>query len=82
MIILMLPNQILLADDGMVTLDASREASLQMDSAPDSPATASTVPISMFQQNMVALRAERYISWVKARSTSVAFIQNAKYADA
>ena len=80
-IILMLPNQILLADDGQVTLDASREASLQMDTAPDSPATASTVPISMFQQNMVALRAERYINWVKARSTSVAFIQNAKYAD-
>jgi HK97 family phage major capsid protein/HK97 family phage prohead protease len=70
---------ILLADDGVVTIDASREASLQMDSSPDSPATASTVMVSMFQQNQVAIRAERYINWVKRRSTAVSYISNAKY---
>lgn len=70
---------ILLADDGQVTIDVSREATLQMDSAPDSPATASTVMYSLFQNNGVAIRAERYINWAKRRSTAVAYIQNAKY---
>jgi HK97 family phage major capsid protein/HK97 family phage prohead protease len=70
---------ILLADDGVVTIDASREASLQMDTAPDSPATASTVMVSMFQQNQVAIRAERYINWAKRRSTAVSYISNGKY---
>lgn len=78
-IILMNAADILLADDGDVTIDASREASLQMDTAPDSPATASTTFVSMFQQNMTAIRAERFINWAKRRATAVQFIQNAKY---
>lgn len=70
---------ILLADDEQVQIDVSREATLQMDSAPDSPPTASTVMYSLFQNNGVAIRAERYINWVKRRSTAVAYISNAKY---
>jgi HK97 family phage major capsid protein/HK97 family phage prohead protease len=81
MIVFMLPNQILLADDGSVTLDSSNEASLQMDSAPDSPVGASTSLVSMFQQNMMAIRAERYLNWVKARSTAVGYISYARYSD-
>ncbi len=79
LIILAKASEILLADDGQVTIDASKEASLQMETAPDSPATASTTFVSMFQQNMIAIRAERYINWAKRRSTAVSFIQNAKY---
>jgi HK97 family phage major capsid protein len=71
---------ILLADDGQVTIDVSTEASLQMETAPDSPATASTTFVSMFQQNMVAIRAERFIHWLKRRSGAVQYIQYAKYA--
>lgn len=70
---------IFLADDGGVNIDMSREASLQMDSAPDSPGTASTVMVSMFQQNMVAIKAERFITWKKARSGAVQYIQGARY---
>lgn len=70
---------IFLADDGGVNIDMSREASLQMESAPDSPATASTVMVSMFQQNMVAIKAERFITWKKARSGSVQYIQGGRY---
>jgi HK97 family phage major capsid protein/HK97 family phage prohead protease len=80
-IILANAADILLADDGQVTIDASREASLQMDSAPDSPPTASTTLVSLWQHNMIAIKAERYINWVKRRSTAVGFIQNAKYAE-
>jgi HK97 family phage major capsid protein len=78
-IILASTKDIVIADDGNVTIDASREASLQMDTAPDSPATASTIMVSMFQQNMTAIRAERYINWGKRRTGAVQFIQNAKY---
>lgn len=80
-IILANASDIFLADDGQVTIDASREASLQMDNAPDSPPTASTTLVSLWQHNMIAIKAERYINWLKARSTAVAFIQFAKYAE-
>ena len=73
-------RDILLADDGGVNIDVSREASLQMDDSPDSPATASTVLVSLWQHNMVGIRAERFINWAKRRATAVQFIQNAKYA--
>jgi len=78
-IILAKADDILLADDGQVTIDASREATLQMETAPDSPATASTVMQSLWQQNMVAIKAERFINWVKRRSTAVSYISNAVY---
>ena len=60
-VVALAPQYILYADDGGVTIDASTEASLQMDSAPASPVDATTVYASMFQMNAVALRAERYI---------------------
>ena len=45
--------EILLADDGQVTIDVSREASVQMDGAPDSPPTASTNMQSLWQLNQI-----------------------------
>jgi HK97 family phage major capsid protein/HK97 family phage prohead protease len=73
--------EILLADDGVVTVDASREASVQMDSAPDSPPTASSNMLSLWQLNLLGLRAERWTTWQRRRSSAVAWIQNAKYAE-
>lgn len=71
--------EILLADDGGVEIDISREASLQMDSAPDSPETTSTILVSLWQRNMVAIRAERFITWKKRRDGAVQYISYAKY---
>jgi HK97 family phage major capsid protein/HK97 family phage prohead protease len=62
-VIALQPSLILYADDGGVTIDASREASLQMDSAPMSPADATTVYVSLWQTNCVGLRAERFVNW-------------------
>jgi hypothetical protein len=75
-IILMKPSEILLADDGGVTLDASREASLELD---DSPGGAGKNLVSLWQNNMIALRAERFINWQRRRPESVAYISNAAY---
>lgn len=73
LVILANASDIWLADDGQVTVDASREASLQMVDAPTNDATTGTgqVMVSMFQTNSVALRAERYINWQKRRANAV-----------
>lgn len=81
-IILAKPSEILLADDGQVMLDVSREASLEMDSAPTNPPTASTVMRSLWQMNLIGIRAERFINWKKRRAQAVAYIDNVLYGDA
>jgi HK97 family phage major capsid protein/HK97 family phage prohead protease len=70
---LMKPDQILYADDGGVTIDVSREASLQMDSAPMGTPDATVVLTSLWQMNYVGLRAERFINWKKARTGVVQY---------
>jgi HK97 family phage major capsid protein len=80
-LIFVIANEILLADEGQVMVDASREASLQMDSTPDSPPTAATNMLSLWQLNMLGLRAERWITWLRRRSTAVAWITNSHYAE-
>jgi HK97 family phage major capsid protein/HK97 family phage prohead protease len=78
-VILANAGDILVADDGAVTIDVSREASVQMDSAPDDPATASTVMISLWQQNLLGIRCERHIDWVKGRSTAVVYLTGVEW---
>ena len=73
-VVALAPQYILFADDGGVTIDASTEASLQMDSAPASPVDATTVYASMFQMNAVALRAERYITWKRIGANTVKYL--------
>lgn len=69
-------SDIFLADDGQVTVDASREATIQMDGAPtqDSTVPTATAGVSMFQTNSVAIRAERYINWARRRDVGVAYL--------
>ncbi|WP_208647214.1 phage major capsid protein [Paraburkholderia terrae] len=76
-IILVKPSEVLMADDGGVTLDASREASLQMN---DAPAAGPAQLVSLWQQNMIALRAERFINWKPRRALACAYIRGANYA--
>lgn len=73
-VIALQPALILYADEGGVTIDASREASLQMDSAPMSPADATTVYVSLWQNNCVGLRAERYVNWKRANANAVKYL--------
>lgn len=72
-VVLLQPSAVLYADDGGVTIDVSREASVQMDSAPDNPALATTVLTSFWQNNLVGLRAERFINWKRARTGAVQY---------
>lgn len=87
-IILCNASDIWLADDGGVSIDASREASLEMDTAPSMKASGSGSPetsvesamVSMFQTNSVAIRAEREIHWKLRRSAAVQYIKGVAYA--
>lgn len=49
---------------GPVVLDSASHATLQMDSAPDNPQTAATVMTSLWPNNLLGLRCERYLSFL------------------
>jgi HK97 family phage major capsid protein len=74
-IVLVAASEIYLSDDGQVMVDASKEASLEM---LDGSLTGSATR-SMFQNNEIAIRAERYINWSKRRTTAVRYISGAAY---
>lgn len=81
MLILLNAPEILLADDGQITIDASREASIEMLDNPtnNSAAGTPTTMVSMFQTNAVAIKAVRFINWAKRRSFAVQYIKDAAY---
>ena len=81
MIIFIVQDEVLVADDGVTIIDASDQASIQMDTAPDSPPSASSAYVSLWQMNWVGLRVERWITWLKRRSQAVQYMQGAKYAE-
>jgi len=73
-VVIFKPSEIFLADDGQVRLDASNQATLDMNSgSPNTPI------FSLWQRNCVGLRAERWIHWKKRRDSVVAVIDTAAY---
>jgi hypothetical protein len=74
-------DEVFLADDGAVSIDVSREASLQMlDNPTNASSTATpTTAVSMFQTNSIAIRAERFINWAKRRSEAVAYMDDVNW---
>jgi HK97 family phage major capsid protein len=70
-IILIDCSQVLHAADPVVDIEASSEASLQMDTA---PATPPTPMVSLWQQNMLGIKAEQYQYWAKRHPGCVALI--------
>jgi len=73
MFVLAFASEIYLADDGVVTIDVSREATIIMDD--DATATPTLAQIqSMFQTNQLAIRAERVVTWKKRRPQAVSYL--------
>jgi HK97 family phage major capsid protein len=75
-IVLVEASEMFVADDGEVMLDVSREASLQMLTNPSSSASAM---VSLWQNNLVGIRAERYIYWATRRAAAVYIIKQVTY---
>jgi len=81
-IVLVTPSEIMLADDGQATVEASTEASIEMlDSSLVQTAVAGTGAslVNMWQTNSVAIRAVRFVNWAARRSGAVAYISPAAY---
>jgi HK97 family phage major capsid protein/HK97 family phage prohead protease len=79
MLVGVVASEINLADDGQVTVDLSREASLEFTDAPTQSGTTGVSLISLWQNNLVAFRAERFINWGLRRSGVVAWVQSVNY---
>lgn len=71
-IVFIVAGEILLADDGVVRLDASNQATLDLDGSPDAT-------LSLWQNNLIALRAERWVTYKRRRTEAVALISGAAY---
>lgn len=82
-------EDIFLSDDGGISIDVSREATIEMDDAPTqsvgplgSPAGAvggSSAFVNMFQTNSLAIRAERYINWARRRDAGVVLMDSVEW---
>lgn len=76
---------IYVGDDGEIAVDMSREASLEMlDSALQQDGSAGTGAslVSLWQNNLVGLRAERTINWKRRRDTAVAVLTSVSWGGA
>jgi HK97 family phage major capsid protein len=62
---------------GELTIDVSREAIVEMESTPQS---AAGEIVSLWQQNLVGLRAEQFADWKRATPTAVGLVTGASYA--
>lgn len=64
---------------GQVELAAAEHASIEMESTPTDPGTASTVLTNLWQRNLSLIRAEIWANFVTIRDGSVAYITSASY---
>jgi HK97 family phage major capsid protein/HK97 family phage prohead protease len=81
-IILAKADEIYLADDGVVTVEASDQASIEMvDTSSQSGLSGTGASlVSLWQSGLVGLMANREITWKLRRSTAVQYISPAAYA--
>lgn len=68
-IVLIVPSQILLADDGGVDFSVSTEATINL-GTDDEPKL-----VNLFENNLTGIRAERFIRWKKRHAKAAGFIK-------
>ncbi len=74
-------SDVYLADDGVVTVDASDQASIEMQDSSSASAISGTGAslVSLWQLGAVGLKATREVTWKLRRSTAVRYISPAAY---
>jgi HK97 family phage major capsid protein len=73
-LIVLLDTSEIFLSQGDVEFDVVQNVTVQMNTSPDSPETASTVMVSFFQRGLIGVGVRRYICWAPRRSNAVAFI--------
>ncbi len=69
-VLLLDAGAVLLADDGIV-FDVADQAALQMDSTPTQSSSTATTMVSLWSNDLIAIKIERYVGWLPARATGV-----------
>jgi HK97 family phage major capsid protein len=73
------PHAMLFSDSGQFDVDVSTQAAFQLDSAPAEPTASSTVFSSLFQRNLLAIRAMRWLAWLNPSPTTTAAFMTVAY---
>lgn len=85
-VVLVNAQDIYYADEGGVQVDASRETAIEMKNqgnlSQDGSAGTGASLVSMFQNNMVAIRAEKTVNWKRRRSSAVAYLSGVTWGGA
>lgn len=74
--VLLDPQQVLLADDGDITVRSARHASVEMS---DTPTPGATSLVSLWSHNLAALLVERSINWRRTSDAGVAVLDGITY---
>ena len=77
-IVMLDANAVYVADAG-VAVSLSKNATIELADTPSSPPVAAGVMTSLWQENLIGVRAERYITWVKGRATAVSLVSPTAY---
>lgn len=72
-LVLFAQPEVFLSDEGGMEIDASDQASIEMDDAPAGGAASLT---SLWQNNLIGIRLERVINWQRRRTAAVTYIDN------
>jgi hypothetical protein len=74
-------GEIYLADDGVVTVEASDQASVEMVDTSSTSGISGTGAslVSLWQNGLVGLKATREVTWKLRRTTAVQYISPAAY---
>lgn len=70
------PGQILFSDDGDISMHYSHYGSVQMS---DTPGSGAQQQVSLWQNNLVGIQAERFATWERATDSAVAVLGNVNY---
>lgn len=78
-------RDVALADDETVSIDVSREAALEMKDSSltqDGSVGTGVSLVSLWQNNLLGIKAERFITWKKLRSTAVVYMDDVAWGGA
>lgn len=75
-IVLLDPAQILVGDDGEIAIDRTTQADLEF---VDNPAAGAAQLRTLWQNNLVAMRSERFVGWHRVTDAAVVLLENVTY---
>jgi hypothetical protein len=79
MIVMLDAQQIVVAQEEGIRLDLSTQTTLEFESTPANPTTAATVFQNLWQRGLVALKAEKFISYKRLRTNAVRVLTGVAY---